>query len=251
MKTNKKVIIKLLIGIYVLMLFASISKEAAYASDLGLFTQEEQPTNYIVSLAMKSVMEEESKEETEIESHNLVEEKLVEKKQEEKKKDKPKDKPKAKKKKAAYTEKELRLLSSLVYSEAGNQSYEGMKAVANVVINRAKSDIYWHVDTIEEVIYDNKWAVQFSVTKARKSGKSILDDALKGYDTGVFSRSKNQKAEQKAMERATKAAKDALEGSNNIGKYTCFRVNNNGASTIKKKYSNYKVIGDHIFYRTK
>lgn len=161
-----------------------------------------------------------------------------------KKKDKVNEKP-------SYSAKELRLLASLVYSEAGNQSYNGMLAVANVVLNRTKSNAYNHVNTIHEVIYDRQWAVQFSVTiKNKKTGKSILDRALESYDTGKYS-GKNQEAEKKAMDRAIKAAKAALSGENNIGDYLCFRVNNSGATSIKKRYSDYKVIGNHILYRTK
>jgi spore germination cell wall hydrolase CwlJ-like protein len=150
-----------------------------------------------------------------------------------------------------YTEEDLRLLACLVYAEAGNQSYKGMLAVANVVLNRVKSDAYYHVNTIKEVIYDKQWAVQFSVTiKSKKTGKSMLDKALEAYDTGKFT-GKNPEAEKKAMNRAIKAAKAALNGENNIGNYLCFRMNNSGAKSIKKKYSDYKIIGDHIFYRTK
>lgn len=165
----------------------------------------------------------------------------------------PKKEPEKEKKakKPTYNEEELRLLSCLVYTEAGNQSYKGMLAVANVVLNRVKSNAYYHVNTIKEVIYDKQWAVQFSVTiKSKKTGKSMLDKALEAYDTGKFP-GRNPEAEQKAMDRAIKAAKAALNGENNIGNYLCFRMNNSGAKSIKKRYSDYKILGDHIFYRTK
>ena len=158
---------------------------------------------------------------------------------------------KEKAKKPAYSAEDLRLLACLVYSEAGNQSYNGMLAVANVVLNRVKSSSYSHVNTIKEVIYDKKWAVQFSVTiKSKSTGKSLLDKALEAYDTGKFS-GKNPEAEKKAMEKAIKAAKAALNGENNIGNYLCFRMNNSGAKKIKKTYSDYVILGSHIFYRTK
>ena len=162
-----------------------------------------------------------------------------------------KNEEKKEKEKPSYSEKDLRLLSALIYSEAGNQPYEGMLAVANVVLNRVKSDVYWHVSTVEEVIYDNKWgAVQFSVTvKNKKTGVSILDKALKAYDTGKFP-GKNQKSEAASMKRAIKAAKAALEGENNIGSFLCFNGVNKGTASIKKKYD-YKIIDGHIFYRTK
>jgi spore germination cell wall hydrolase CwlJ-like protein len=153
-------------------------------------------------------------------------------------------------KKLSYTEKDLRLLSCLIYSEAGNQTYNGMLAVANVVLNRVKSDIYWHVNTVEEVIYDHRWSVQFAVTiKGRKSGLSMLDKALKCYDTRKFTGA-NPEAQKKAMNKAIKAAKAALEGTNNIGNYLCFQ-NKRSANSIKRKYSGTTILGDHIFYRTK
>ncbi|MDF2944275.1 MAG: hypothetical protein K0S01_3133 [Herbinix sp.] len=153
-------------------------------------------------------------------------------------------------KKPSYSEKDLRLLTCLIYSEAGNQNYEGMLGVANVVLNRVKSDVYWHAKTIKEVIYDHKWSVQFAVTiKSKSTGLSMLDKALNTYDTRKFTGS-NQEAQKKALNRAIKAAKAALEGKNNIGNYLCFQ-NKRSASSIKKKFSDYKIVGDHIFYRTK
>ena len=126
-----------------------------------------------------------------------------------------------------------------------------MLAVANVVLNRVKSDVYNHVNTIKEVIYDKQWAVQFSVTiKSKKTGKSMLDKALEAYDNGKFTGS-NPAAEKKAMDKAIKAAKAALNGENNIGDYLCFRMNNDGAKRIRVKYTDNRVLGDHIFYRTK
>ena len=157
----------------------------------------------------------------------------------------PKDTKKTENKtvnKATYSEADLRLLTCLVYAEAGGQSYKGMVAVANVVLNRVKSDVYWNANTIKEVVYDHKWAVQFSVTiKSSKTGLSPLDKALNSYDTGKYNSS---------MTIAIKAAKAALEGTNNIGNYLCF-TNKRAASSIKRKYPDYQIIGDHIFYRTK
>lgn len=152
--------------------------------------------------------------------------------------------------KATYSKKDLRLLACLIYTEAGNQSYNGMVAVGNVVLNRIKSASYGHVDTVSEVIYDKKWAVQFAVTvKSKKSGQSTLDKALSLYDSRNFGGA-NPEAQEKSMNKAIKAAKAALEGENVIGDYLCFQ-NKRSASRIKKKYPSYKIIGDHIFYRTK
>ena len=151
--------------------------------------------------------------------------------------------------KPSYSESDLRLLSCLIFSEAGNQNYNGMLAVANVVLNRAKSDAYWHVNTVKEVIYDNKWSVQFAVTIKNKSGVSMMDKALKLYDTRKFTGA-NPETQKKALDKAIKAAKAALSGKNNIGNLLCFQ-NKRSANSIKKKYSDYKIIDDHIFYRSK
>ncbi len=146
--------------------------------------------------------------------------------------------------------KDLRLLACLVYSEAGNQNYEGMLAVANVVLNRVKSDAYWHVNTVEQAIYDRKWSVQFGVTvKNSKTGTSMMDKALKLYDTRKFTGA-NPEAQKKALNKAIKAARAALSGKNNIGNYLCFQ-NKASAKSIKRRYSDYKIVDDHIFYRTK
>jgi spore germination cell wall hydrolase CwlJ-like protein len=161
---------------------------------------------------------------------------------EEEEKEDPEEKP-------SYSESDLRLLSCLIFSEAGNQNYNGMLAVANVVLNRAKSDAYWHVNTVKEVIYDDKWSVQFAVTIKNKSGVSMLDKALKLYDTRKFTGA-NPETQKKALDKAIKAAKAALSGKNNIGNLLCFQ-NKRSASSIKKKYSDYQIIDDHIFYRSK
>lgn len=146
------------------------------------------------------------------------------------------------KKKASYKSSDLRLLSCLIYSEAGGQSYTTMLGVANVVLNRVGSKAYWHIDNIKEAIYDRKWSVQFAVTiKNKKTGVSAYDKALKKFDSGRYNAS---------MKKAVKAAKAALTGDNNIGSYLCFS-NKNYKSYVKKHYSKYRIIDDMIFYRNK
>ena len=41
-----------------------------------------------------------------------------------------------------YTAKDVKLLACLIYAEAGNQSYKGKLAVANVVLNRVDSPLF-------------------------------------------------------------------------------------------------------------
>jgi N-acetylmuramoyl-L-alanine amidase len=141
-----------------------------------------------------------------------------------------------------YTNSELRLLSALIYSEAGNQSYKGKLAVGNVVLNRIKSSAFSHTNTVKEVIYDKKWGIQFSVIKKGSSGTSPISRALNLYDN----RSNESGAAKENMLECIKAAKAALNGDNNIGSYLSF---NRKSSYLSNKYSNHVIIGDHIFYK--
>jgi spore germination cell wall hydrolase CwlJ-like protein len=183
----------------------------------------------------------EEAEDNEDEIEEIEEDTSSNKKESTSKKDK--DKKAEVKEEPNYSKSDLRLLASLIYAEAGNQSYKGKLAVANVVINRANSKTFWHVDTIKEVIYDSKWGIQFSVTKKNSNGISPLSKALKLYD----SKSYPNEAEKKSMNQCIKAAKAALNGENNLGNYLYFSRN---SSYLRNKYSNHIVIGDHIFYNT-
>jgi len=109
------------------------------------------------------------------------------------------------------------LLAALVYCEAGNQSYEGQLAVANVVLNRVNSSSFG--GSISEVVYQ---ANQFSPASNGSLAKAL--------NNGPSSS-------------ALQAARDALAGNNNIGNYLYF----NGyvdTSTV----GSYTIIGDHTFY---
>jgi len=61
-----------------------------------------------------------------------------------------------------YTEDDLYWLSRVIYAESGAESLEGQIAVGNVVLNRVRSKEY--PDTIYDVIFDTKDAVQFEPT---------------------------------------------------------------------------------------
>ncbi len=71
-------------------------------------------------------------------------------------------------------EEDLRLLSSIIFAEAGNQCYAGKLGVGIVVMNRVKSEDF--PNTIKEVIYQKK-PVQFSPTK-----NGSYEEALELYD---------------------------------------------------------------------
>lgn len=126
------------------------------------------------------------------------------------------------------TKDDLKLLVCLVHAEAGNQSYEGKLAVANVVLNRVKSRNY--PNTIKDVIYQSG---QFSV-----STSGSLDKQLKKYED--YS-SESQKL-------TIKAVKSALAGTNNIGSRLHF---NAYKSAVKKGYDDNKgsiKIDDQLFW---
>lgn len=108
------------------------------------------------------------------------------------------------------------LLASLVYCEAGAQSYEAQLGVANVVLNRVKSSYF--PNTISEVIYESGQfgpAIDGSLERALANGPSSS---------------------------CVQAANDALAGTNNIGNYLFF--NNYAPSNASDVYT----IGLHVFY---
>lgn len=127
-----------------------------------------------------------------------------------------------------YNGDELKLLSCLVHAEAGNQSYEGKLAVANVVLNRMKSSKY--PDSMKSVIYQPG---QFSVARS-----GSLKKQLNNYD--CFS-SWSQKL-------SIKAAKAALAGSNNIGTRLYFHSYKSAVRKGYHKRDNAVKIDDQLFW---
>jgi N-acetylmuramoyl-L-alanine amidase len=62
-----------------------------------------------------------------------------------------------------YNEDDLYWLSRLISAESGNQTIDGKIAVGNVVLNRVLDPTC--PNTVKEVIFDDKYGVQFSVTE--------------------------------------------------------------------------------------
>lgn len=93
----------------------------------------------------------------------------------------------------SYTKAELRLMSAIIFCEAGAESYTGKLAVGIVVMNRMRSKKF--PNTVKGVIYDKG---QF--TPARSGA---LARALKLYDAGKFT-AKNHKDSIKAAKRVLK-----------------------------------------------
>ena len=94
---------------------------------------------------------------------------------------------------ADYTEEDLYWLSRIISAESRGESLLGQLAVGNVVLNRVASSQY--PDTIKEVVFDDKDAIQFepvangtvygepteqSVLAARLvlNGTSVVDDCM-------------------------------------------------------------------------
>ena len=128
-----------------------------------------------------------------------------------------------------YTDEELRLMSAIIFCEAGAESYTGKVAVGIVVMNRVRSDLF--PNTVKKVIYERG---QF--TPARSGA---LARALKLYDDGKFT--------QKNHLDSIKAAKKVLQG--------CTTLTIKGKETDMKSYLFFSVylrnrrlkIGNHMF----
>lgn len=93
-----------------------------------------------------------------------------------------------------YSKQELRYMATIIYCEAGNQSYAGKLAVGIVVKNRMESKKF--PNTIKGVLYQR---YQFTPTR-----NGALNRALRTYDKNGF--------KTKEYSSCLKAAKEALSG---------------------------------------
>jgi N-acetylmuramoyl-L-alanine amidase len=76
-----------------------------------------------------------------------------------------------------YGEEDLYWLSRIISAEARGECFEGQLAVGCVVINRTEHKSF--PDTIYEVIYDNKFGVQFSPAHSGSVKKDPTDSAVR------------------------------------------------------------------------
>ena len=121
-----------------------------------------------------------------------------------------------------YGEEDLYWLSRIIHAESGNQPLEGMIAVGNVVLNRVADPTC--PDTIYEVIFDDRYGVQFSPT-----------------ETGTIYDEPN--------EQSVIAAKLCLEGYEVAGASLFFLNPEIGVSSWFTSTRTYvTTIGDHVFY---
>lgn len=126
--------------------------------------------------------------------------------------------------KHTMTEEELYLFATVIYTEAIDQSYEGMVAVANVILNRME-DGYWGT-TLEEVLFaPGQFAGASDYLIQRAQSRGIPDICYR-------------------------AANDALNGRNNIGDYMFFRTTDS-AFRVKDyaTYTNFYILDTHVFYK--
>lgn len=100
--------------------------------------------------------------------------------------------------KAKYSQKDLRLMASIINCEAGGESYQGKLAVGIVVMNRVASKSF--PDTVKGVIYQK---YQFSPVR-----NGSLNKKLRQYDAG--------KTHSKQWKDCISAAKKALSGQKTI-----------------------------------
>jgi len=144
-----------------------------------------------------------------------------------------------------YTKEELRLLSSIIYCEAGSMGEDAAIAVANVIFNRMRDTEGWgHVSTIKEVIYDDKWGVQFSPIKGNPSS---LDKAIAIYDNLSDYEGKWQYTQ---MMNSINAAKKAFEGIKVIpDSYMYFNGSiEKSKDKCESQGRSYIIIDNHIYF---
>lgn len=115
-----------------------------------------------------------------------------------------------------YSSDDLYWMSRIITAEARGESFEGMLAVGNVIMNRIDGDYY--PDTVYSVVFDG---IQFTPT---------LNGAI--YNTPT--------------EECTIAAKLALEGAKVVGDCLYFTATTSCWAAWNREY--YGVIGGHYFY---
>lgn len=108
---------------------------------------------------------------------------------------------------------DLELLSTIIYCEAGNQSYEGQLAVGSVIMNRVASSSF--PNSVSGVIYQSG---QFSPVASGRFAHALAA----GLGSGC-----------------TSAAREVLNGRQTV-ECLYFRINNGVIDGL--------VIGDHVFY---
>ena len=124
------------------------------------------------------------------------------------------------------TDDELYLFATVIYTEAGDQGYEGMLAVANVILNRME-DGYWGT-TLEEVL--------FAPGQFAGAAQELIDRAQR---RGI-------------PEKCYDAGREALAGRNNIGDFMFFRtIDSAYRAKDYSTYTTFYILNGHVFYKKK
>ena len=122
------------------------------------------------------------------------------------------------------TEEEYELFVLVIYNEACDERYEGMLAVANVILNRMR-DGHWG-PTLKDVI--------FAPNQFEGARMQYIERARK----------------RNIPENCFKAADEALAGRNNIGNYMFFRTTASALKTYDYlTYYEFYILEDHVFYK--
>ena len=112
------------------------------------------------------------------------------------------------------SEEDLIFFAALIECEAGSTNYDGMLAVASVVVNRMKSRYY--PDTLRGVMCQSgQFPPAYNGLVAAKLKRGVKESCLQ-------------------------VARDALAGKNNVGKCLSFRAASSGHAG--------KIIGDNVFF---
>ncbi|MBO4414818.1 MAG: cell wall hydrolase [Lachnospiraceae bacterium] len=149
-----------------------------------------------------------------------------------------------------FTKKDVKLIAAIIYCEAGSQTFESKVAVANTILNRMRNtgvNEWGHVSTIYEVIYDNKWGVQFTPTKGNPSK---MDEAMKLYSS--MDENKYQDWQLRYMKACKEAALAALAGYKTIPDNFMYFNSHMVDSRIKCQDNGreFSLLDKHIYFTT-
>jgi spore germination cell wall hydrolase CwlJ-like protein len=138
----------------------------------------------------------------------------------------------------AETSTDLQCLTANIFFEARGESIKGMKAVADITLNRTKHQAF--PESICEVV---KQKQQFSWVKGDKRSKKVLSEDLRGFKTEDLA------AYQKAKVIATEALSEGYKAvlPRNVISFHSVAITPHWASNMKK----YSTIGSHVFYSFK
>ena len=149
-----------------------------------------------------------------------------------------------------FTKKDLKYIASIIYCEAGSQTFESKVAVANTILNRMKNtgvNEWGHVSTVYDVIYDRKWGVQFTPTSGNPSK---MDLAMELYSS--MDESKYQDWQIRYMNACKEAAKAALAGYKTIPDNFMYFNSHMVDSRIKCQNNGreFSLLDKHIYFTT-